>query len=73
METEIVELVECRISDANFYLKSGYKYLGYQGITSSSTHKDGTSYVRRGFVYILGRGKDTQHQNPPVRPMYASK
>jgi hypothetical protein len=53
---EVVELVECRLKQANELLAHGYKLLGIYAVSSPGVHQETKSfYTRRTIVYVLGR------------------
>jgi hypothetical protein len=60
--SDIVELVEGRLTSANAYLRHGYRLISVQGVAGSGTHPDGKSvYVRRQVCYVLGRTAEVEH------------
>lgn len=65
--SDIVEIVECRLFEANYYLQRGYKLLGWQSISSTSKHPNGEFFVRRGFLHILGRPSSVEKAPLPPR------
>jgi hypothetical protein len=53
---EVVEIVECRLKQANELLSNGYKLLGIYVVSFPGVHQETKSFfVRRTVVYVLGR------------------
>jgi hypothetical protein len=53
---EVVELVECRLKQANELLAQGYTLLGIYAVSGPGVHQETKSfYTRRTIVYVLGR------------------
>jgi len=53
---EVVELVECRLKQANELLSHGYTLLGIYAVSGPAVHQETKSfYTRRTMVYVLGR------------------
>jgi hypothetical protein len=53
---DVVELVECRLKQANELLAHGYKLLGIYAVSGPAVHQETKSfYTRRTMVYVLGR------------------
>jgi hypothetical protein len=53
---DVVELVECRLKQANELLAQGYTLLGIYAVSSPGVHQETKSfYTRRTIVYVLGR------------------
>lgn len=68
--SEIIELQECGVRFANFYLDSGYQLLYVDTLTRPAilpTHekKPGFPYARRGPVYVMGRTATVAHVDRP--------
>jgi hypothetical protein len=53
---DVVEIVECRLKQANELLEHGYKLLGIYAVLGPGIHQETKSfYTRRTMVYVLGR------------------
>jgi hypothetical protein len=53
---DVVEIVECRLKQANELLAHGYKLLGIYAVSGPAVHQETKSfYTRRTMVYVLGR------------------
>jgi hypothetical protein len=53
---DVVELVECRLKQANELLEHGYTLLGIYAVSSPAVHQETKSfYTRRTMVYVLCR------------------
>jgi hypothetical protein len=53
---DVVEMVECRLKQANELLAHGYKLLGIYAVSGPGVHQETKSfYTRRTVVYVLGR------------------
>jgi hypothetical protein len=53
---EVVEIVECRLKQANELLAHGYKLLGISAVSGPVVHQDTKSFsTRRTLVDVLGR------------------
>jgi hypothetical protein len=53
---DVVEIVECRLKQANALREHGYKLLGIYAVSSPAVHQETKSfYTRRTMVYVLGR------------------
>jgi hypothetical protein len=53
---EVVEIVECRLKQANDLLAQGYRLLGIYAVSGPGVHQETKAfYTRRTMVYVLGR------------------
>lgn len=55
------------MSEANKYMRAGYKLLHIEGIATASKRPDSNEYyIKRRASFILGRTEDVAHIDPPV-------
>ena len=69
--SEVVEVVEATLNQANKYLENGYQLLSISVVSDASVYPEGGQkghYVRRRIRYALGRPLGVAHWEPPSNP-----